>query len=138
MDQNNNKVFTRDDIKAGHVLLLRKGETRIVLPAGKKGTLIAVGPTHEWDYISHWTTDLRARVYVLDGDWPKLVKDPDAARENDIVAVYGWVTNPSNYDDVCRVSKRNRPVLWERVEPKKMTVSEIAEALGYPVEIVEG
>ena len=131
------KTFTREDIQAGYVVRLRKGETRIVLPAGRNGTLIAVNRDHEWDYVSHWTSDLRARVYVLDGLSPRL-EDSKVVSEYDIVAVYGFVTNPNDYGDTTRVSKHNRPVLWERVDPKKMTVSEIAEALGYPVEIVEG
>ena len=29
------------------------------------------------------------------------------------------------------------PLLWERHEPKKMTISQIEEALGYPIEIIK-
>ena len=51
--------------------------------------------------------------------------------------------------DIVKVSRPNQPhqlsltewgdapVIWERREPKKMTLEEISEALGYDVEIME-
>jgi hypothetical protein len=49
-----------------------------------------------------------------------------------IVAIYGRTYNKYLLEN----SIARRELLWERKEPKKMTVAEICEALGYEIEIV--
>lgn len=53
--------------------------------------------------------------------------------ESQILAIYGRTYNCCLLDN----STKDRELLWERKETKKMTVSEICEALGYDVEIVK-
>ena len=67
--------------------------------------------------------------YFLDGTLDKYYK---------ILRVYGCTSNQRLLDN----STKARDLLWEREEPqekgpKKMTVAEICEALGYDVEIVK-
>lgn len=53
-------------------------------------------------------------------------------KNNDIVKIY-------EIDNSCAFEylENNLTLIWERKEVKKMTVSEIAEELGYEVEIVK-
>lgn len=53
-------------------------------------------------------------------------------KNNDIVKIY-------EINECCTFEKleNNLNLIWERKEPKKMTVSEIAKELGYEVEIVK-
>lgn len=60
----------------------------------------------------------------------------NSCRDFDIVKIWGLANHP-----MCALkldSAEYRNLLWERVESKKMTLSEIEAALGYPVEIVSG
>lgn len=50
-----------------------------------------------------------------------------------IIAVFGFTSPRQALDN----DKFGRELLWERKEPKKMTVAEICKALGYDVEIVK-
>lgn len=127
--------FTRDDLSVGHVVQMRNGEYGMVFPAGAKGTLIVIFKNRDWEYLSHWTTDLRSRdTFVAMNFCGTNIER--RAEEKDIVAVYGHIQPTCFYANCGDLSKDNRPVLWTRVDPKKMTVSEISEALGYPVEVV--
>jgi len=39
-------------------------------------------------------------------------------------------------EDAYKLSTEGRKLLWERNEPKKMTIAEIEKELGYPIEVV--
>ena len=47
------------------------------------------------------------------------------------------VSRPSHKSDLTQHRWEFVPVIWERTEPKKMTLTEIEEKIGYEVEIVE-
>lgn len=113
--------FTRKDIKPRYVVELRDGSLHIAVPVGNEHLLILVG-NEGWDYLNSWDIDLK----IGNGNPSSL----------DIVAVYGYVQGISNYYRAGRIDTTARNILWRRVEPKKMTVSEISDILGYPVEIV--
>ena len=53
--------------------------------------------------------------------------------DGELIAIYDRTTNRLLLDN----STEGRKLLWERKEPKKMTVDEICKALGYEVEIVK-
>lgn len=130
-----NTKFTRDDLRVGYVIEMRNGEFGMIFPAGKKETLIAIFQDRRWEYLSHWSNDLRSRDGFAIG-YPSQRQFEQAA-EKDIVAVYGLINTTCLYGGVGDLSNANRPVLWRRVRPKKMTLSEISDALGYPVEVIE-
>lgn len=55
----------------------------------------------------------------------------------DIMAVYEVdIKNVSCLDDI--LNKENLIPIWERKEPKKMTLKEVCDELGYDVEIIKG
>lgn len=135
----NRYSFTRNDLQPGHVVELRNGEYRIVMPVGTSGSLVLLRPDRIWKYLSSWSVTLEAKdARFCYGNGNPTKKGEDYARELDIVAVYGFVCGTEYYDCIGDLSSAHRPCLWKRLEAKKMTVAEISEALGYPVEIVEG
>lgn len=129
--------FTKSSLKIGHVVKLRNGEFRMVFPVGKERTLIlAGGPSDQWHYLSSWDEEFNAIpqiFYPIYSD--RFVEE---AKEFDIVAVYGFVRGSYCYSRCGDLSADNRDILWERKEPKRMTVKEISNILGYEVEIVAG
>lgn len=128
--------FSRDDLKVGYVVELRNGEFRMVMPAGKEGTLILAGNAkHDWDYLSRWDYNLNASSKKFECGFPGITAI-QYGKQFDIVAVYGLITNTKYYNLCGDLGPDHRPILWGRVERKKMTVAEIEEKLGYPVEII--
>jgi hypothetical protein len=119
------KIFKKDDIKAGYLLQV-KGPDKVinmtVVPttefgSRKAGDLACCAPGKEWWPVDYFTDDLTT---------------PRGGFK--VVAVYGY-TDPRYLLDN---DTEHRTLLWERETAKKMTVAEIAKALGYPFEIVEG
>lgn len=123
-------AFTRDDIKAGYLLEVKK--------QGKKDTFyMTVAPAvyPEPEDLGcccpgrHW--------------WPLCLFDRDTLRRTDgheILRVYGCASNRLLLDN----TPKERELLWERQEEPKeepkaveMTVAEISEKLGYEVKIVK-
>ena len=115
-------IFKRDDIKAGYLLVVRDkngDESNMTVSMDKRGRLGCCTPKKYWCPVDEFNDEL---------DYP-------AGRDKlCIIAVYGPTSNAFLLDN----STENRDLLWKRQEVKKMTVAEIAKALGYPVEIVEG
>lgn len=115
-----NKIFNRDAIKAGHLLVVERTDTgekfnMTVLPSNHTGALGCCGDDRWWN--------LRA-----------FDRDTLEYTGNKIVEIYGYTANKHLLDN----STEDRELLWSRpVEPKKMTVEEICDALGYEVEIVK-
>lgn len=125
----NNDTFTKCDLRIGYTVKLRNGEFRIVMPVND-GTLILYGGPGKWEYLSSWNTALYYKEFDL------ITRTPMFDEKYDIMEVYGFVKGTENYDRVGDLDACHKPLLWSRVEARKMTVSEISKELGYPVEIV--
>ena len=117
---------------------LRNGKFKMVMPVGKEGTLILCGsPSEPWFYLSSWDDEFNAKSSRFYGG-EMLITREEYTRGHDIVAVYGYVRGSLAYSRSGVLSEENRELLWERKIPKKMTVEEISNILGYEVEIVAG
>lgn len=110
-----NKNFTKADLKVGYVVKHRNGALAMVMP-GRKGNLIVIDMKANYTEVEHFRENLTTAYSPLD-----------------IVEVYGY--SCYNYTSML-ISTSDRELLWKREEAKKMTVSEIEEALGYKVEVV--
>lgn len=124
--ESNMNDFKKEDIKAGYAVRLRSGEISKVTPVGDRGALILLSVTG-WDYLSAWNNKF------------DYVHDPESTSDKDIMEVYGYTKGTENYVNIFKDTDiaAHRPLLWKRAEPKKLTVSQVSELLGYPVEIVE-
>lgn len=72
---------------------------------------------------------MRGASFLLLSDYDEdLMHNGD--KDFDIVKVFDYV---SNFNSI----KRCNDVVWQRQEPKKLTLKELEGILGYPVEIVE-
>lgn len=118
--------FDLSQIKAGYLLVvedLEKHETftMTVVPTryGEPDTLGCCCPAKHWWPLSQFGKDT-------------LICKSLTTRYA-IQRVYGPTCNQALLDN----SIADRELLWERKEPKKMTVAEICKALGYDVEIVK-
>lgn len=130
-----NKTFTKDDLQMGYIVRLRNGEFRAVHPAGKTGTFILIGHD-KWDYLNCWDHHLYSIRQRFAKGCPVSAETASRAKGMDIVAVYGYVYGTENYLGAGYIDSDHRPLLWAREEPKKMTLAEVCEKLGYPIELV--
>lgn len=106
----------KSDLKVGYVVKLRKGALCMVLPNANDE--MCLSGDHDWFPVSELRDDLTNKY----------------TDTTDVVEVYGrCAANKYAHD----LSTHRRDLLWERKEPKKMTVKEICDALGYEVEIVK-
>lgn len=119
-------IFKLEDIKAGYLIEvqiegLKDHVFMTVLPCNtdlRGETLACVCPDNQWWPMDEWDHNLMLRKqYMLPAS---------------IVKVYGC-THPKFMLDNETIK---RALLWERKELKRMTKSEIQEALGYEIEIV--
>jgi hypothetical protein len=142
-------IFKKEDIKAGYLLKVKDTETgetfnMTVVPTIEckpsfLAELLGVIPHAEGDLAVCCPGENWWGLPDFDDD---LVQDGTCCYQ--VVAVYGYTAPKFLLDN----STEERELLWEREEEqptedtqpevKKMTVAEIAEALGHPVEIVEG
>lgn len=119
--------FDLSQIKAGHLLVVKALDSHetfnmTVVPDryGGPDTLGCCCPKKNWWPLSSFDKDtlifknLFSEIYAIQ-------------------RVYGPTCNQLLLDN----SINDRELLWERKEPKKMTVAEICKALGYDVEIVK-
>lgn len=121
IDENMNKEFTKTDLKSGMVVEYRNGERRVIV-----GETL-VGECYQ-NLLSYYSNDL------------KIMKsnELDATHDNldnlDIVKVFkvqkGMYCMPQFLYQIP-----DSEVIWEREEPKKMTIEQIEKALGYKIEI---
>lgn len=106
------KIKSLDDIKSGYVCMTRDGEMYMCLRQGQR----------------EFNKTLNNQKQTLYGDFYEKL-DHSSIKSKDIVEVYGLSEhNP------LEISSRGRPLLYK--EPKKLTVDEISELLGYEVEII--
>lgn len=109
--------MTKSDLKPFYLVELRNGFKYIVAQSEKyEMTLARYGAWHDLSQYNEDLCDCNG-----DSSW-------------DIVAVYGRTRYAC---DSLSVITCDRKLLWKRKEPKKMTLKQIQEALGYKVEIVE-
>ena len=113
--------MTKADLKPGYVLNTRWEGYYMVMPKGK-GELCAVQKDGSW--------------FSIEGeeDLADDLTDPCGFTGYDVMEVYGFSKFSSLSIDV---TKECRPMLWKRSEPKKMTMEDVCQALGYDVEIVK-
>lgn len=115
-------AFELGDIRPGYVVKFRNGNLRLVAEAGEKSLHILVDPVErDWLYKCMWNRDLTC-----------LGED----RDRDIVEVWGCVKE-GDYANALTATTEGRELLWKRPEPRKMTLAEIGDALGYEVQVVE-
>lgn len=102
------KEMTRDDLKDGMVCEQRNGNRHI------------------------WLNGMLRRICTCCSGTGMDLKDKDGEERFDIIRVYTTVgttlSKMLDYD--------NLTLIWERKEPKEMTLEDIERELGYPVKIV--
>ena len=108
------------DLETGMVAELRNGDRYIVVA----GEDFAIGIDVKWEEMIVIRSSVDTCNYNSD-----LTHKSNKLR--DIVAIF---TIPGM--DFTRMMWSCKKPIWERKEPKKMTVSEICKELGYEVEIV--
>lgn len=133
-EKNMMKKMFQKDLKPGYVVKLRNGELRMLTEVGRVGSFILVGVNNKWDYVSHWNNDMTATRYLAGN--PNIADIDKKCAEFDIMEVYGPVNKSEYYGEAGWLDIEHRPLLWQRNDVKKMTVSEISKALGYEVEII--
>lgn len=119
---------TMGDLHSGFVVVLRNGKAGIVVRAGEAfNKYILTDNGHGCIHPGLYTSDLRVKSTAVNGG-PEL----------DIMEIYGLVSDDRGLDvlKALRISPAGRPLLWKRPEAVKLTVEEIAEKLGYEVQIV--
>lgn len=109
--EENKMEFSKKDLKSGMVVELRDGSRFLTVEIN--GRLDLIGKD-TWDSLSLYNENLT-----------------DADRDFDIVKVYETYPRPFG-----RMLKGGI-LIWERKEPKEMTIDDIEKELGYPVKIVK-
>ena len=113
-------AFTKEDLKPGMVVQHRNGEFSMVMPSDTE--LILVNE-NRYIRLCGYTDNLCCFEDDIDID---------------IMNVYGF---NENYQDALKIVLDGRKLLWERKEPKKMTVAEIKKLVekitGEKIEVVD-
>lgn len=108
----------KEDLRSGMIITDRDGNEYIVFLNTKKHEDIFVGIKDRcWGELNNYKSDL---TNVSS-------KNLDIMKVEEISVVY--LTNP--------YKSPTRKLLWERKEPKEMTVAEIEKILGYSIKIVK-
>lgn len=111
--------FTKDMLKTGMIVELRNGKTGIVLLDTANGDIISSTCYMPFDSIYDDLTN------VNDNDY-------------DIIKIYQPQTNKSFLPEgKIDLNNKNVKLIWQRQQPKKMTLKEIEKELGYPIEIIK-
>ena len=116
--------FNLDDLKTGHVVKFRNGEYGLVM--------CDLCCTYACDGIGVPNNGF-VPFYLYDLDMKHKWEDRS---HRDIMEVY----NPSHFPNIDNLQSdcSKKTLVWKRESPKKMTLEQISEALGYEVEIVDG
>lgn len=104
------KPMTKSDLKDGMICIARNGNKYMWL----------YGALRE---VNSWCTNTQENL------------KNEQCNEFDIMKIYEPI-GETIWDMLNHNYSQDEPI-WERVEPRKMTVAEIEEALGYPVEVVK-
>jgi hypothetical protein len=122
-------MMNKSDLMTGHVATLRNGISYVVYVGvatdytglSHDGVLVnARHPEKTWFKLEHYTEDL---------------KNPDSS-DWDIVKIQR-VVHPYDLQNFMENEISDMTLVWERVEPRELTLAAIEEILGYPVKIVE-
>ena len=108
------KEFTLSDLKVGMLVEIRRGDKFII--AQNEGDVFGTNDS-EWLSFDNFEEDMR---YYNRGDYCF-----------DIVNVYGRCKKNSGF---YTFSTTNRDLLFQRKEPKELTMQEIADKFGIPVD----
>ena len=134
-----NNTFTKKDLRSGYVVEFRNGARRLVTRAGNFLPILVNPDTRDWNHLnSCWADDLTCKV-ALFGELChcECLNPAKKPAQYDIMKVWGLIHGNENYINVFTTDDLvNRDLLWERKEPKKLTVDEVSKLLGYEVEIV--
>lgn len=126
----------KDLLKSGFVVKLKSGELRMVMRAGSFTHVLVADNGHTWSYLSRWEdsdlTRKRGNTSHINPGSGETVPGPT----EDIVEIYGLVQGVRNYCNILKISTKDRPCIWRKNPPRKMTLEEVEEELGYPIELV--
>lgn len=111
------KIKSIEDIKSGYVVKLRNGKFFMCMI---------------------YKQEKFSKLFVSKNGFPYIVRSyiglkSCTDKNDDIVEVYGLSRNQYY---CLEVSPNYRPLLYKEEKPKKMTISEIEEKLGYKIEVV--
>lgn len=115
--------MTKSELKTGMIVITREGKEYMVFRdfhyQNKKPIDCIVSLTGTWSDLLCFNEDLTCMANIKDLDIMKVkvIYHPHLMFKNDL--------NATHYKTI-----------WERPEPKKMTVSEIEAILGYKIEII--
>jgi len=104
--------FTKDDLKIGYVVQLRNGEYEIVMNSIDGVVLMNMG---SYSYLDSYEKDLKCCGLL---------------GKYDVIKVWGFVSDVRQSLFIGTIS---RDLLWERKEPKELTMQEIADKFGVDV-----
>lgn len=104
------KPMTRSDLLDGMICIARNGNKYMWLYGALRR-------------VNSWCTNTQENL------------KNEQCNEFDIMKIYEPI-GETIWDMLNHNYSQDEPI-WERVEPRKMTVAEIEEALGYPVEVVK-
>lgn len=107
------------EIKDGYLLVCKQEEKtfNMTVLSNKEDDLCCVSPKVHWFPVNHFNSQ-GVNTH---------------SEDIQVQAIYGRTRSMHLLDN----STEYRELLWERKEPKKMTVKEISDALGYDVEIIK-
>lgn len=127
--------FKNKDLRSGYVVEFRNGVRRLVTRVNDFTRVLVNPGCGDWNYLSIWDDNLKVKANIRTSHNECSVETCPKG-DYDIVKVYGLVNCTSGYGLAFNATPENRPLLWERKDPVKMTVAEISAKLGYEVEIV--
>lgn len=120
--------MTKSELRTGMIVTMRNGNEYVFFKDFAVGDdycmkndnegIIVNGQLPSWARIKNYNNDLKHNTY----------QDLDIVKVEIPSHPYAFTNIP--YD------KGYRKLMWERKEPKKMTVSEIEAILGYKIEVV--
>ena len=104
--------FTKDDLKIGYVVQLRNGDYEIVINSFKGVVFMNMG---SYSYLNSYEKDLKCNGLL---------------EKYDVIKVWGFANDVIQSLFIGTIS---RELLWERKEPKELTMQEIADKFGVDV-----
>lgn len=114
--------MTKSELKTGMIVTYRDGKQRVVFrdTAMSKYNKDFVTDGVGWSSLSTWEEDLTCSLF----------KEMDIMKVEVATSFVMMCRNPVD------IPSSYRKTIWERPTPKKITVSEIEDILGYKIEII--
>lgn len=120
------KEMKLQDLKPNMVVEYKTGERRLLLSINNKLYLIGSSVYCSDELIDCYDDDMKC--IGTHGLYPNSDKD--------IVKVY-TIKEPGAFQSLISVSNSKLNLIWEREEPKEMTITELEAILGYSIKIVK-